>query len=315
MTDEKTPQGAAPTVMDAQDFDMAFAALAGDGGAPPDETEKPAQPATPPEKPVEPPPADDEAAKAAEAAKVAEVVKAAADEKARADAEAARVAEAAKLEAAKEAEAKKAQEDAAKVVEAEKAKAAEMVATAEKEVQEKIDAVAKDFPETAEALVKLREMEKQLRQSALAEASAVFEAKLEALKKELAPVISTTQRVAKSEHEKAITDKHADAFDLLDEAEKWVATQPKILQAGYNRVLDSGSAAEVVEFFDIFKEATGRNKAPGDDAAKQAEAADEAERQRKLASQEGVRGRQTTKKDTLDPDDFDGAFEKFAASA
>lgn len=305
----ETP-GGTPAPMDTQDFDMAFAALAGDDGAPSKDPTEPAQPATPPETPpVTDPPTDDEAAKAAEA----EAAKAKAD----AEAEAARVADQARVDAEKAAEAEraKAEADAAKAAEA--AKASEGLAARTAELQKKIDEVAKDFPEMADALIEVRRTEEELRKATLAEAQAAFRSELEALKKDLAPVFATTQSVAKSSFESAVLSKHADAKELLPDLAKWVDTQPKFLQGVYNRVLDGPTTVEeTVELISIFKAATGRNvDSAAADAAKAAEAKAEEERQRKLAAQEGVRGRQTQRKETLDPNDFDGAFDKFAASA
>jgi hypothetical protein len=226
-----------------------------------------------------------------------EEVKAAEDKAAKA---AARKAEKAEAKARAEAE-KTAADEAARAAAGEAAKIDTDAAT-------KILAeVAKDFPEVGQAL-------EVIRKQALAEAKAAFAAELETFKQTLAPVVSTVQTSAQSAHEQAILTKHPDAFDLVDTAEEWIETQPKFLQAGYKHVLDNGSAAEIVEFFDLFKQATGRGtKADAGDTEKAA--AEEAERLKKLKSQEGVRSRQTQRKDTLDPNDYDGAFEKFAESA
>jgi hypothetical protein len=89
---------------------------------------------------------------------------------------------------------------------------------------------------------------------------------------------------------------------------EWVEKQPGFLQATFKKVLDSGSAAEVVDLLNVFK----REAAP---AAPPSETQKDTEKEDRLAAQEGVTGRRSSRQATIDPNDFEGAFEKFAASA
>lgn len=78
------------------------------------------------------------------------------------------------------------------------------------------------------------------------------------LAKAVAPLQQKHQADAAETHFRTITEKHPD-FDSVIESKElsdWIAKQPTFAQAGYNAVLDKGSAAEVVELLDSFKAAT-----------------------------------------------------------
>jgi hypothetical protein len=206
----------------------------------------------------------------------------------------------------------KAAEDAKAAADAALAEAlAKETPTAEE--QALIDRVHEDFPEIAKVAeiqqrVLLAKMENLLT-AKLGEASNKFEQRL-------APAEAVVNKVAQTEHERAILEAHSDAFAILPDVEKWVATQPSFLQNTYNTILDSGSATEIIEMFNVFKGTTAEAAKPGPTAEELA-AQEEKKRAKelKLQAQEGVRGRRTNTSTAVDPDDFDGAFEKFAATA
>jgi hypothetical protein len=238
--------------------------------------------------PADDPPADDEAKKAEEA-KAAEAKKAQDAEKA------------VKAQEAKKVREAKAEEDR----KADEARRAEEAKKAEPTDDEKkiLEEVEKDFPEVKKAL---KIQERMLEHK--------FKVQLDALKSEfgktLEPVLHTTQTVAKNAYEAQILGKHPDAFERMDEISAWVETQPAILKKAYNHILDNAVPAdEVIEVFDQFKAAT----AAPDDADAKAKAAEEkkrldAEKQKKLDSQEGVRGRRSDSKKDTGPLDFETAF-------
>jgi len=264
--------------------------------------------------------ADDAATKEAADKAAQEAVDTAAKEeadKASADAEAQRVADEAAAKAPKtpvvdeaavaaRAEADRAAKEAADKAVAEAA-AKEQFTDADQEV---LARTAEDFPDVAKAF-EIRE------RVLLAKIENLLSGKLGQLTSQfdqrLAPALSVAQTVARNAHEAEILGKHPDAFTVLPQVEAWVSAQPKIVQNVYNAVLDKGSAAEIVELYDVFKKATVVEGAHSGNTAKleadnAAKAAAEADREKKLKAQEGVRSRQTAQKSSIDENDFEGAF-------
>lgn len=96
------------------------------------------------------------------------------------------------------------------------------------------------------------------------------------LKAELAPIRQQNQKAAATTHYDAILAKHPDAESIAESKElaDWIASQPTFARAGYQAVLQQGSTAEVIEFFDMFKAATGKtNQQPAAAPAAVADAA------------------------------------------
>ena len=85
-----------------------------------------------------------------------------------------------------------------------------------------------------------------------------------ALSKALAPMQKQQKADATTSHYGAIYDKHPDADSLAESKElaDWIAAQPTFARAGYQAVLEKGSTAEIIEFFDTFKQATGTTQPP-----------------------------------------------------
>lgn len=164
-----------------------------------------------------------------------------------------------------------------------------------------LEGVRKDFPEITKVLAA---QERLLTEKF----GALLQSEVAKVQQTLAPVYANVAQSTQSAFEQAIAAAHADAKTLLPDAEAWIATQPTFLQAAYNQVLDGGTAAQVIEFFTTFKAATGRTA----DAGTKPEPVVDPEKQRKLASQEGVKSvRSTTKKDN-GPLDFETAFNQVA---
>lgn len=61
-------------------------------------------------------------------------------------------------------------------------------------------------------------------------------------------------------HLSAIYAAHPDADSIAESKElaDWIEAQPSFARAGYQAVLQQGTTAEVIEFFDTFKQATGK---------------------------------------------------------
>lgn len=76
-------------------------------------------------------------------------------------------------------------------------------------------------------------------------------------------------------HYQTIYEKHPDADSIAESKElaDWIAKQPSFARAGYESVLQKGNAAEIVEFFDQFKSATGKTQQPAVDPKAAARAA------------------------------------------
>jgi hypothetical protein len=174
-----------------------------------------------------------------------------------------------------------------------------------------VNETATNFPEVAKAL-------KAVERVAFVKAENAFNAKLAEMAaqfaQQIAPLTSVVQRTAQNEHEAAILKVHPDAFTILPQVEQWAETQPSILKNAYNAVLDKGSTQDIIELFTVYKEATKAVTPPAAPAVDEAAKQQEVEKQKRLEAQEGVRGRNTSGRATVDPDDFDGAFEKFAAA-
>jgi len=124
------------------------------------------------------------------------------------------------------------------------------VATAQAAIAQGVDpAIFGDFSEEAlaQGIQKLVDMRVQEQVSA-------------ALNKALAPIQQKQQIDAVQSHMSAIYAAHPDADSIAESKElaDWIAAQPSFARAGYQAVLEKGSTADVVEFFDTFKAATGK---------------------------------------------------------
>lgn len=104
----------------------------------------------------------------------------------------------------------------------------------------------------------------------------------DALSKALAPLQQKQQQEAATAHEQAIYAAHPDADAIAESRElvEWINAKVEAMpigvrdavRAGYERVLDQGSASEVVDLLDAFKRDSGRTQ-PAADAKAAAKAA------------------------------------------
>lgn len=174
--------------------------------------------------------------------------------------------------------------------------------------QESITQTATDFPEVAKAL-------KAVERVTAAKVANFYESRIKALEErfnqQIAPALQVTKQYAKNAHEAAILKEHPDAFELYPKLTAWVDAAPSILKTAYNNTLDTGNASQISELYSIFK----KENAVVVPAVKQEVKEEKAAKEKKLNAQEGVRGRHTSGRAAVDPDDFDGAFDKFAATA
>lgn len=312
MADETTE-----TVMTDDAFEMAFEAAAAEvsGGSETEKEEKDevVDETTETESPGSDTSDADAEAKAAEEARVAEEAKRAEAEKAAQ--EKAKAKEAKRLEQDAKARAK-AEEEAAKRKEEEEKLAAERskLEAFSDEEKKALEATKENFTEVATAL----EAHSRVM---MAKLESLIEQRLKALEATFGEKFGKVEQVAQAyagdKFMSAVAAKHPDALDVLPKVEDWIASQPSMLQKAYNAVLDKGTVEETIELLDAFKAATTApvvdTKAAEEKAAKEAE--EKKKKEEKLKAQEGVRGRSTVKRAEIDPDDFEGAFHKFAATA
>lgn len=131
-------------------------------------------------------------------------------------------------------------------------------AAADKAIQAGIDpAIFGDFSE--EALAKgIAALTAQGLQPLLTTVQAL-QRQVEALQGELVPLKQSQATSAADAHYGAIYKAHPDADSLAQSQElaAWIGAQPSFARAGFQAVLASGSAAEVIELFTEFKKATG----------------------------------------------------------
>lgn len=124
------------------------------------------------------------------------------------------------------------------------------VATAQAAIAQGVDpAIFGDFSEEAlaQGIQKLVDMRVQEQVSA-------------ALGKALAPLKEQQETQAVNSHFSAIYKAHPDADSIAESKElaDWVNAQPSFARAGYQAVLQNGTTEQVIEFFNQFKQATGK---------------------------------------------------------
>jgi hypothetical protein len=129
------------------------------------------------------------------------------------------------------------------------------------------------------------------------------------LQAQMVPIAASQQDQAQARFEADLKAAHSDAYDILPSVEKWISEQPPLMQAGYNKVLDEGSVADVSQFLTVFKQLTSHTPAPAADTGAAAKEAAQAAAQEKLEKMETPTPRRTSV--TAEPDltDFDSAFE------
>jgi hypothetical protein len=94
------------------------------------------------------------------------------------------------------------------------------------------------------------------------------------MQQQLEPLTKQQQEVQAQQHVKRITEKHPDAFDLVQsgDIQAWVEEKPAYLQPAYRQVIEQGDADSVVAMLDEFKQSrkttTKQPKAPPDQAVK-----------------------------------------------
>ena len=163
-----------------------------------------------------------------------------------------------------------------------------------KEEVEAEEQFKKDWPEHAAREERLKRELEALKNS--------FAETLESIQGQISPLAQTVQMTAQERHLQTITTAHPDALDIVPKVEEWIGTQPKIYQGEMKRIIEGGSAAEVVELLNLYKGATAPPEQP-------AKAKPDPAKEARLKRMESPTTARTAVTAEADPDDFDSAFE------
>lgn len=170
-----------------------------------------------------------------------------------------------------------------------------------------IDKYEQEWGEVAEAEQLIREAQLQLvKQEVYSE-----------LGRALAPVFETTQTLKVNAHLDAIRQVHSDLDNIRGELTDWIETQPEFVRPAYQEVASKGSAQQVIELINQFKQSTGKTGAvpavPASSARTQQPAA-KATRQPPAAAKKAMAAAPASRKvevpGSARPEDFDAAWEE-----
>ena len=133
----------------------------------------------------------------------------------------------------------------------------------------------------------------------------------------LAPVFETTQRLQVNAHQEAIRKAHPDLDEVKEDLYSWIAEQPDFVRPAYEQVAEQGSAQQVVELINFYKQAKGATGAvpavPASSARTQQKPAT-AKKQPPAAAKKALAAAPSPSKveapGSADPDNFDAAFDE-----
>jgi len=125
------------------------------------------------------------------------------------------------------------------------------------ELAEDLEELAADYPGVADTLKDLMESNKTLAEKV----------------EQLGSTVTDTAAMTEVErHFATIDEAHPDRESVIEstEFEKWLESQPSVIQSAYESVLDRGTAEQVIEVLDAYKatagETAGKDPGKGDDA-------------------------------------------------
>lgn len=117
--------------------------------------------------------------------------------------------------------------------------------------QESVKKYKEEWPEVYEAEKAIRDAQLQLIQDRI----------YSDLRGALAPVFETTQSLKVNAHLNAIREVHSDLDTIKPELNEWIAKQPEFVRPAYEQVAQRGSAEQVIQLIDQFKQAQGKTSA------------------------------------------------------
>ena len=139
----------------------------------------------------------------------------------------------------------------------------------------------------------------------------------------LAPLVEQFRTMQVEAHFNSIRSRHEDFDSIKDDVKNWVAEQPEFLRPTLEQVLEKGSADQVSELIDTYKqtkETTGAapNKPAssvngnGDQKPPKKPARKPPSESARRATSAAPSAKRSSPPKTKDPDNFDGAFEEAA---
>lgn len=175
--------------------------------------------------------------------------------------------------------------------------------------QEVVSKYRQEWAEVAEAEQVLREAHLQQVQERI----------YSELRGALAPVFETTQRLQVNAHQEAIRKVHPDLDEVKEDLQAWIAEQPEFVRPAYEQVAKQGSAQEVVELINYYKQAkgtTGAAPAVPASSARTQQKPKPAPKQPPAAAKKAMAAapspRQAQPPGSSNPEDYDAAFEEAA---
>ena len=179
------------------------------------------------------------------------------------------------------------------------------------EVEEKLAAFRKDWPDIAEAV-----------DAQSAHAQAQMEARVarlvasvvQSVYADIAPMAKTYATTEASAFRTAVLDKHNDYDVVFPKLEPWIKSQPAYLQAGMLHAYNAGSAEDVIDLVTRYKAAAGvMPQVPEPPAGNPSGGSQSVSAAAKAAELAPVQGKRTAPKPAgEDPNDFDSAFAQAA---
>ena len=124
------------------------------------------------------------------------------------------------------------------------------------ESNNKFQEVKEDFPEIAEAF------EEALTQTITEYSSRQAQQVMEMIQQNITPLLAAQQEKVAKDHFEKIKEAHPDYEDYVDngELESWIEAQSSTKKKIYKAIYEEGSAEEVIDLFDVFKEDIGIKK-------------------------------------------------------
>jgi len=174
--------------------------------------------------------------------------------------------------------------------------------------REVIETYEREWAEVSEAESIKRTAELQLLQDTL----------YSDLRSALAPVFETTQTLKVNAHLDAVRQQHSDLDEVRQPLQEWIETQPEFVRPAYLEVAQKGSAKQVIELINQFKQSTGRTGAAPEVPAPSARQPQQrpAKPQPSAAAKRALAAAPSPNKaevpGSANPDDFDAAFDEAA---
>lgn len=121
------------------------------------------------------------------------------------------------------------------------------------ELDAKVAKFREDWPETVEGVSAMIAQQ-------MAEFKQTLAQELATIRNEFAPTVQSVQQSAQQTEMDMILTAHPDARDIAADLDTWIGSQVPMLRTAYANALSEGSAEDVIEVLNIYKQATGAAK-------------------------------------------------------